>query len=175
MKVTVDEYKFDFPSAKELYKFDETDNLSPHYHGVSVLKAVDVMAEFSNCYLWIEIKQYTDEDIVRLKKEGDQRKPCDKYHIKSYLRNNLVGKYRDTFLYRYAEQKLDKPIFYVCLLNFDSALKTHFRKELIRFIPTGIPNNKRWKRKIIEGLIVVDEKDWVRNPKLSDFGTCKHL
>ena len=173
MKVVVDEYEFDFPSAKELYKFDEKDKLSPHFHGADMMKAVDVMAEFSNCYLWIEIKHYTEEDIALIKQEGDQRKSKDMYHTKSYLRNNLVRKYRDTFLYRYAEQKLDKPIVYICLLNFDNALKSHFRRELAQYIPTNLPT-RRWKRNIINGLVIVDEKDWRRNEKLLRFGTCKH-
>ena len=56
----------------------------------------------------IEIKHFTDEDIARMKIERDQRKGGDLYHIKDHLRNNLVRKYRDTFLYRYAEKKLDK-------------------------------------------------------------------
>lgn len=173
MKVVVDEYEFDFPSAKELYKFDEKDKLSPHFHGADMMKAVDVMAEFTNCYLWIEIKEYTEDGLVEMKKEGDQRKSADEKHIKSHLKDDLVQKYRDTFLYRYAEQKLDKPIVYICLLNFEDALKTHFRQELKRFIPIKKPT-PRWKREIISGLIVVNEKDWIRNERLSSFGTCKH-
>ena len=90
MKIIVDEYAFDFPSAKELYKFDETDKLSLYYHGAPMMKAVDVMAEFPKFYIWIEIKHYTDEDIVRMKQEGDQRKNGDEYHIKTHLRNNLA-------------------------------------------------------------------------------------
>lgn len=174
MKVTVDEYIFDFPEAKELYKFDETDKLSPYFHGVSMMKSVDVMAEFAKFYLWIEIKNFTDEDIALMKKEGNQRKPGDEKHIKITLRNNLVRKYRDTFLYRYAEQKIDKPICYVCLLNFDSALRVFFRGEVAKNIPAGMPT-KRWKRGIIDSFIVVNEEDWVRNPMLSKLGTCVHV
>lgn len=171
MKVIVDDYEFDFPTAKELYKFDETDKLSIHYHGVSVLKAVDVMAEFSKFYMWIEIKSYTDEDIMKLKKEGDQRKKNDKEHIKSYLCNNLARKYRETFIYRFAEDKIDKPVIYVCLLNFDSALKLYFKRELQKRIPIDKPS-KRWKKSILDQLVVVNETDWARNKTLSSLGTC---
>lgn len=174
MKVTVDEYIFDFPDAKELYKFDEKDKLSPYYHGVDMLKSVDVMAEFAKFYLWIEIKNFTDEDIALMKMEGDQRKVGDEKHIKISLRNNLVHKYRDTFLYRYAEQKIDKPICYVCLLNFDSALRVFFRGEVAKLIPAGRPS-RRWKREIINGFFVVNEADWKRNSILSSLGTCVHV
>lgn len=174
MRVIVDGYEFNFPKAKELYKFDETDKLSVHYHGVSCLKAVDVMAEFTDFYMWIEIKSYPDEYIIKLKKEGDQRKKNDEHHIKSYLCNNLARKYRETFIYRFAENKIDKPIVYVCLLNFDSALKLHFKQELQNCIPIGKPSN-RWKKFILEQLVVVNEKDWVRNETLSLLGTCQHV
>lgn len=171
MKVVVDEYEFDFPDAISLYRFDEKDNQSPYYHGVNTMKAVDVMAEFAKYYVWIEIKCYTEEKIEMLKREGDQRKPDDDYHTKSWLRNNLARKYRDTFIYRYAEKKIDKPIKYICLLNFDNALKSYFRHELKEYIPVGTPS-KRWKREIIDGLIVVDEEAWNRNAALLALGTC---
>ena len=109
-----------------------------------------------------------------MKIERDQRKGGDLYHIKDHLRNNLVRKYRDTFLYRYAEKKLDKSIIYVCLLNFDSALKSHFRRELEREIPVKIPT-KKWKRRIINGVLVVSAEDWERNKVLSSLGTCRHI
>ncbi len=174
MTATVDGYIFDFPGAKELYKFDETDNQSPHYHGVSVMKSVDVMAIFSKFDMWIEIKDYQDEEIQRMQKEGDQRKKGDTYHLKTWLRNNLVRKYRDTFLYRYAENKIGKPIIYVCLLNFDPTLLSYIRQELIRNIPCGIPT-KRWNRPLIERLIVLDEKAWGRNKVLQQIGTCTKI
>lgn len=174
MTTTVDGYIFDFPEAKELYKFDETDNQSVHYHGVSVLKSVDVMAVFSKFDMWIEIKDYRDEEIQQMLKEGDQRKKGDVYHLKTWLRNNLVRKYRDTFLYRYAENKIDKPIIYVCLLNFDPILLSYIRQELIRNIPCGIPTT-RWKRSLINRLIVLDEKAWLRNDILQELGTCTKI
>lgn len=174
MTITVDEYIFDFPAAKELYKFDQKDPISPYFHGADMMKSVDVMAEFAGYYLWIEIKNYTDDIIEKMKSEGDQRKDGDAYHAKSYLRNNLVQKYRDTFLYRYAEQKVDKPIFYVCLLNFDSALRVFFKREVAKSIPVHKPTT-RWKRNIIDGFFVVNEVDWTRNASLSKIGTCRHV
>ena len=74
----------------------------------------------------------------------------------------------------YAEQKIDKPICYVCLLNFDSALRVFFRGEVARLIPAGRPS-RRWKREIINGFFVVNEADWKRNSILSSLGTCVHV
>lgn len=174
MKLTVDGYEFDFPHAVEAYKFDDTDALSPYFHGVQQLKAVDLVAEFANCYLWVEIKSYDDLGVF------DDIQVCEHCGMtianhRSWLRRNLVNKYRDTFIYRFCEKKLDKPVFYVCLLNFETALLTYFKKELNREIPTGIRNRDRWKRAILEKerLIVTNEAGWNRN--LTTFGTCRYI
>ena len=170
MIVTTDNYKFDFPEAIEAFKFDETDKMSPYYHGVTVLKAVDVMVEFPQEYVFIEIKTY--DDLADFKKEGAT---YDDNAARKYLIRTLSRKYRETYLYRLCERKVDKPIFYICLLNFDSALKSYCRKELARFIPVGRANKTRWHKSILDkdSLFVVDEGAWNRN--LTRWGTCEYL
>jgi hypothetical protein len=169
MQIVADGYKFDFPDAIEAYKFDETDKLSPYYHGVTPLKAVDVMVELPNTYLFIEIKSYDDLSVFA------EEHACDtcgaKVNHKNWLKNNLVRKYRDTFLYRYCEKKLDKPIIYVCLLNFDSALLSFFKKRLREEIPLGNSRKGRWKKTILEHVILTNMAAWNRN--LVVYGTCE--
>jgi hypothetical protein len=164
MQIDVDNYRFDFVDVIEAYKFDEPDNLSPHYHGVTQLKAVDVMVELSNKYLFIEIKTFDDETLSSLRATDEH---------KTWLKNNLKTKYRDTFLYRYCEGKLKKPITYICLLNFDSILLSHFRKILKKEIPEGNQNKNRWKKTILDKLLVVDANAWNRN--LQEYGTCTYI
>lgn len=173
LDLTEERYRFDFPKAKELYKFDERDTLSPTFHGAP-MKAVDVMAEFDKFQLWIEIKGYTDEDIQHLKNEKDQKKAGDNYHIKDYLVKNFKGKFRDTFLYRYCEDKIKKPIIYVCLTNFDNTLNSYFKKELMRHIPGDKANPKRWTKELIpkDKIFVVNEATWERNFQ-NMIGICK--
>jgi len=173
MTLTVDGYRFDFPLAVEAYKFDETDRSRDNYHGVQQLKAVDMMVEFPKCYLWVEIKTYDDLQVF----DADAVCPnCGSVvNHRQWLKRNLIRKYRDTFLYRFCEKKLDKPILYVCLLNFDPALLTFFKKELSQGIPTGKPNPKRWNRSLLEKmhLIVTNEAGWNRN--LNAYGTCQFV
>jgi len=38
------------------------------------MQAVDVMAEFPNFQVWIEIKEFQPAEIEAMKKEGDQQK-----------------------------------------------------------------------------------------------------
>ena len=99
MKLTLTEekFEFDFPDARALYKFDERDALSPTFHGVP-MQAVDVMAEFSNFQLWIEIKEFQPCEIEAMKKEGDQQKKGKNDHNKDHLTKHLKHKLRDTLL-----------------------------------------------------------------------------
>ncbi len=170
MTVDVDNYRFDFPQAVDAYKFDERDPLSPHYHGATALKAVDVMVEMPAEYVFIEIKTY--DDLADFKKEG---KTYDDNEARKYLIRTLSRKYRETFLYRFCEGKIDKPIYYVCLLNLDAALAGYCRKELTRMIPTGKANRRRWHKELLAktSLFVVDEAAWNRN--LTRWGTCEYL
>lgn len=92
-------FSFDFKNALNAFKFDEANQSLPTYHGVTSLKAVDIIAEFEDYYIFVEIKDYTQNQFKYKK-----------------LKNYLKYKFRDTFLYRYAENKVDKPIRYLCLL-----------------------------------------------------------
>lgn len=165
MKLTLTEekFEFDFPNAKALYKFDERDPLSPTFHGVP-MQAVDVMAEFPNFQLWIEIKEFQPSEIDKMKKEGDQQKKGNDEHNKAHLTKNLKHKFRDTFLYRFCENKLDTKIVYVCLTNFDDALNLYYRKELQKQLPTGF-RSTRWEKQLLDKnfLLVVNKDSWKRN------------
>lgn len=177
MKLTLAEekFEFDFPKAKALYKFDERDPLSPTFHGVP-MQAVDVMAEFDTFQLWIEIKEFREDEIERMKREGDQRKKGDDYHNKANLTKNLKHKFRDTYLYRLCEGKAHLPVAYVCLTNFDDALNGFYKKELKKHLPSGKANPKRWKHGLIDEahVFVVNERVWKRNFE-EKFGTCRKL
>lgn len=177
MIIIVDGYEFDFPEAIDLFKFDETDKLAGnHYHGVSCFKAVDVMAEFPNKYVWIEIKSYDDDEIKQMLKEKRFPQKSDELHIRNWLRNNLIRKFRDTFIYRYCENKLDKQIFYICLLNFDDALLVSFKKDLKQMLPEGLKRPSRWVRPMIDSnhVMVVNEAAW--NRKLAEkIGSCRRV
>lgn len=177
MKLTLPEerFEFDFPHAKALYKFDERDKMSPFFHG-GQMKAVDVMAEFSDYQVWIEIKEFTPDEIEQMCKEGNQRKKDDIIHLKKHLTENLKYKFRDTYLYRYCEDKMDLPIKYICLTNFHNELNSFYKKELIKQLPTGLLNKKRWQRTLIDkiNVMVVDTEVWKRNLE-EILGTCTKI
>ena len=67
----IDGFSFCFPDAVNAFKFDETDRTKDTFHGVP-MKAVDIIVELKNAYLFIEIKNYDD--------------PAD-YDIKTFIDN----------------------------------------------------------------------------------------
>ena len=172
MKLETDGYEFDFAKAEALYKFDEPDKNNPHYHGLSYcMKAVDVIAEFPEFQLWIEIKDYPQ---LRLEQIRNGQKGKSGKTIMCEIQEALKSKFRDTFLYRYGEG-CNKKIVYVCLTNFNNIECGSFCKQLKHDIPTG-KKGPRWSKELVapEHCFVVDINAWKRNFE-TKFGTCKKI
>ena len=158
MKVESGGYIFDFKGALSAFVFDETDKSKPTFHGAP-MKGVDVMVELEQAYLFVEVKHYdnladfiknADDDIETIRKKQDHHK---------WLKNYLKYKFRDTYLYRYAEQKTDKPVHYLCLINFDNALNSAMNKILKKELPVGKPTN-RWILKLAESCQILNMATW---------------
>ncbi len=171
-RLKVEGYEFDFPNAKELYKFDEQDSAMPHFHGLShCMKAVDVVVELADAYLFIEIKRFDEASVLNEKSEQRTGEPLN------WLVEVLTRKYRDTFIYRYCQDKVDKPIKYICLVDkFDGKLLPQLRKHLLTNIPVGQQLQAQWEKALLEknNLFVLNETTWNKS-KLSEIGTCKYV
>ena len=161
MKINADGFSFEFPDALDAFVFDETDKTKPTYHG-QPMKAVDIVVEFDNQYVYVEIKDFHDPEIYSTELEdGDELEA--RHRHRNWLKNYLKYKYRDSYLYRHAEDKADKPVHYICLLaNFDNAMNIHIQKELRRELPVGMAS-RRWKRAIVASCAVVNEAKWNDN------------
>jgi hypothetical protein len=158
MKVDTDGFSFDFTDALNAFVFDETDPTKPTYHGLP-MKAVDVVAELAQAYIYVEIKDFYAPEVYNIKlTEDDEEMKTRREHFK-WLKNYLKYKYRDSYLYRHAEHKSEKPIHYICLLTFDNALNVTIRKELQRELPVGVAST-RWKQEIIKSCQVVNMDKW---------------
>lgn len=156
MKMPVDGFEFDFNFhvGEKVFKFDEGDKTKNTYHGLShAMKAVDLILESEDCYYFIEIK--------------DASRSFHDYSKDDKPFNSLLGtlkyKYRDTYLYRLAEGKTDKPIRYICLLTFkDNAQILKMNDDINRQLPVGTPIS-RWKKEIAGSAVVVNVKLWNDN------------
>lgn len=159
MKITTDGWEFDFTDAVNVFKFDNQDRNAPMYHGAP-MKAIDIIVELESNYLFIEIKAYDnpEEYLSTAKEVNENGKPSQK-SARAWLIEYLKYKYRDSFLYRYTEDKVEKPITYLCLMNFEAAMNIELRKELMRELPAeNIP--QRWNKKIIDKLYVLNQDSW---------------
>lgn len=151
MTVTEGSLSIVFAGALDAFKFDEENRASPHFHGLShCMKAVDFIVEYSDFYLFVEIKNPPAENRYREREDRQQ------------LIKSLVGKYRDSFLYRFAEQKVDKPVRYVCLIEEDNVTLNILQNDLKRQLPLMGPG-VRWKTPIAQMCAVVNTKHWNRN------------
>jgi len=150
MKIESGGYKFDFTDALDAFVFDETDKDKSNYHGLShAMKAVDIIVELDEKYLFIEIKDFNDPNIYA------DNEPFN------YLRETLKYKYRDTWLYRWAEGKINKPIVYICLLELESGLVTRMNKEMQKQLPLRACGPKsRWCNEISSGCAVLSLHLW---------------
>lgn len=144
-------FVFEFHDVLDAFVFDETDVAKPTCHGATALKAVDILVECVDRWFFIEVKDFHDPARYE---QGEGEK---------HLREKLKYKFRDTYLYRHAEKKIDKPIVYVCLLdNMENALCTKIRKSLFCELPVGKPT-PRWKFELAQGCIVLNGDRWNKN------------
>lgn len=159
MKIVVaDGFEFRFSDAIEAYVFDEKDSNKPTFHGAP-MKGVDIVAEFYDAYVYVELKDYDDPsayDIKTAVNDDERRARQDSF---TWLKNYLKYKFRDSHLYRYAEGKVDKPVHYICVLTFDNALNSRMQKDLKRELPVG-KNPKRWTQALTNSCQVVNLDKW---------------
>lgn len=147
--------RFEFTDASHGYTFDETDSSKSTYHGLShCMKAVDFWVEFEDKYVFVEIK---DPPVPNGATRSTRYDSPNEYNR---LLNSLVGKFRDSFLYHWAEKKKKKPISYLCLINLDSALTLKLLNDLKRQLPENGPANGRWKKMLVRGCGVSNMNDW---------------
>lgn len=145
------ELEFDFTDALNGFKFDETDKQNKYYHGLShCMKAVDFIIELENDYLLVEVKDFHDPE---------QYNDSESFNN---LKNILKIKFRDSLLYRTAEDLLDKPIRYLCLMTLEDALNSRLMKELKKIVPEGIAST-RWKKPLATSCIVANINRWNNN------------
>lgn len=152
--ITIDNYEFSFNEVINAFRFDETDRSRSTFHGMThCMKAVDLIIESPENYYFVEVKNLRASEY-------------DYSEVSSYskLVEVLKYKFRDSFLYRYAEEKLDKAIHYICLLELDKPLQVRLKRELKQQLPINIKTD-RWHRPLLKSVQVIDSENWNRHFK----------
>lgn len=151
MQIEKDGLSFVFSGANAISVFDD--------HGMP-MKAVDLLAEFDLADVYVEIKDFHDParyDASLHQEEEEMQAARDSF---KWLKNYLKYKYRDSYLFRHARNKVEKPIHYICLLNFDDAHNAAMQRDLHRELPVGIPRASGWERDIARSCHVVNLPTW---------------
>jgi hypothetical protein len=159
--VEADGFEFRFEDAIDAFVFDEADRTKTTFHGAP-MKGVDIVAEFADAYVYVELKDYDDPSFYDVQgANSETEKTLRQEHFK-WLKNYLKYKFRDSYLYRHAEQKVDKPIHYVCLITFDNALNSCMQKSLKQELPVGKASH-RWIQPLAKSCQVVNLDKWNEN------------
>lgn len=163
MIVRADGFEFEFPDALEAFVFDEKDRNAAHYHGLShAMKAVDLVVELPNDTLFIEVKDFHAPDDYNFKAAISDDERSERRQSLNHLRDVLVHKFRDTWLYRWAERAAElpvKPVHYLCVLTLDNGLLGIVNKEMAQALPFK-PTGPRWQRGLAQACVVLNPDRW---------------
>lgn len=153
-----------FPATVNPRRFDD-----PSPHGLShCMKAVDFVVELSDKYYFIEFKDPQNPKIPR-----ENLKESDEW-LGKFLAGNIDEdfkyKYSDTFLYEWASERANKPIYYLVLVAFETLTDAELlarTDDLKRKIPLSGPSSGVWMRSLVDGCTVFNIATW--NKHLSDY------
>ncbi|MFH0798892.1 MAG: hypothetical protein V2A66_01780 [Pseudomonadota bacterium] len=149
-----------FPTGVSARKFDDD------HHGLAhCMKAVDFIVELNDRYLFIEFKDPQHPN--------GRQKDRDKF-IQEFLAGKIDEdfkyKYRDSFLYEWALERANKPIYYYVLVAMDTLTDADLMArtdDLKRKLPLEGPPSGAWKRRVVAGCAVFNMATW--NKHLSSY------
>jgi hypothetical protein len=128
------------------------------------MKAVDFVVELPDKIYFLELKD-PDNPSACPKAKADFAKKLSS----GTLDSELQSKYRDSFLYEWALNRANKPVYYLVLLAMESlddtallARTDALKKQLPLFGPLG----RCWARPFVAGCAVMNIAAWNKN--LSD-------
>ncbi len=184
MQISTDGYVFDFAGdVIDAFVFD-----SPEHNGMRhVMRCVDIIAEFPDEFLFIELKKYDPEHggiefscpiwgdkslIIEKCPLATNEEKRVKASVKR-IAHDLRCKYCDTFMYRYAEDRIGKQVNFICLVEGCEAAQTLRLNEILnQTMPKGKPGRTHWVKPIVKNVAVVNVAAWNNSEKLSRYGSC---
>jgi hypothetical protein len=164
MKLRERDLEIDFSDAINAIVFDQMKIDQPNYHGIGQMHRVDFVVELEESILFVEVK---DPGNPKAQAEG-----LAKFHRElqdGTLGDTFAAKFIDTFLYRWAEECLHKPVHYISLVTLeDSELLPSFSDEIEKKLPPMGRSVPRWKRQLALNCQVFNIDMWNENfPKWS--------
>lgn len=159
MKLRERDLEIDFTNAIDAIVFDQMKSDKPGYHGIGQMHRVDFVVELEETILFVEVK---DPGNPKAQAEG-----LEKFYGElqdGTLGDTFAAKFIDTFLYRWAEERLHKPVHYISLVTFeDSELLPNFSDEIAKKLPPMGKAVPRWKRQLADNCQVFNIEQWNAN------------
>jgi hypothetical protein len=158
VKLRERDLEIDFTNAIDGLIFDQMKKSLPDYHGIGEMCRVDFVVEFRENIVFVEIK---DPSNPKSQLEG-----LKKFHAEltdGTLSKTFANKFIDSFLYRWAEEKIDKPVNYLSLVTIENELLPNFSDEIAKKLPPMGKTMPRWKRQLFENCQVFNIETWNDN------------
>ena len=159
--MTADEgdIRFDFSRAISWKRLDEKD------HGLShCMKAVDFIVGLPERIHFIEVKDPEDPSAENAESF------LERFKTEKYIKDVLVQKCRDSFLYEYGYNNISKSVHYsvvVCISTLSEPLLLAITEILKHNIPITGPKKRPWPKRFIENCMVFSLETW--NKHMPDF------
>ncbi len=87
--IEADGFKFDFTNAIDAFIFDETDTSKPTFHGAP-MKGVDIVVEFEEAYVYVEMKDYDDSAMYDVRGATTDDEKLERQKRFKWLKNYLI-------------------------------------------------------------------------------------
>jgi hypothetical protein len=123
------------------------------------MKAVDFIVELRDRILFIEFKDPED----RAARAHPNATGFIREFQSGQIDRALAVKYRDSFLYEWAADRLRKPVHYlvvVAIAALDPALLVTRTDALKRELPLDGPSSGAWQRRLVEHCLVLNIDKW---------------
>lgn len=151
-----DDLQITLPSDAVGRKFDDQ-----AAHGLShCMKAVDFIVELDDQILFVEFKDPENPDA----RSKDSAAFIKKF-LSGAIDTDLKTKYRDSWLYEWAEGRANKPIFYLVLIGASSLSEAELLARtdaLKRQVPEAGPEGRASKKPLVAGCAVLNLAAWNR-------------
>ncbi|MBL4761437.1 MAG: hypothetical protein JKY93_01905 [Gammaproteobacteria bacterium] len=158
MKLIERDLQIHFTDAIDGFVFDQMKQQLPNYHGISEMSRVDFVVELDTAILFIELKD-TDRD-------GIDAASLEKFYEKldsGKLSSTFASKFINTFLYRWSEEKINKPIHYLSLVTLEEGLLAELTDSITKKFMFLDKKGPRWKRRPLENCQVFNIESWNEN------------
>lgn len=149
-----DDLQITLPAGVTGWKFDDETS-----HGLShCMKAVDFIVDLEDRTYFVEFKDPENPNASPKHSAEFLKK-----FMSGAIDSDLKTKFRDSWLYEYAEGRAKKPIYYLVLIGAstlsDADLITR-TDALTRQIPMNGPADRPWKKPFVAGCAVMNLAAW---------------